>query len=98
MPRDNSDRGGVISAFVLGWHVAELFHTPLPRSAQRRQPSLDKLVGIGELDPLARARLLLAQVRADMERSMPSSRCSRPRSGSQASCRQRSRGCISSCW
>jgi hypothetical protein len=68
MPIDNSDRGGVISAFVLGWHVAELFHTPLPRSAQRRQPSLDKLVGIGELDPLARARLLLAQVRADLER------------------------------
>lgn len=66
--RGNSDRGGVISAFVLGWHVAELFHTPVPRSVQRRQASLDKLVGIGELDPLARARLLLAQVRADLER------------------------------
>jgi hypothetical protein len=68
MPSDNSDRGGVISAFVLGWHVAELFHTPVPRSAQRRQATLDKLVGIGDLDPLARARLLLAQVRADLER------------------------------
>ena len=66
--RGNSARGGVISAFVLGWHVAELFHTPVPQSAQRRQATLDKLVGIGDLDPLARARLLLAQVSADLER------------------------------
>jgi hypothetical protein len=36
---------------------------------QRRQSSSDKLVGMGELDPLSRARLLLAQVRADMERA-----------------------------
>jgi hypothetical protein len=66
--RGNSARGGVISAFVLGWHVAELFHTPVPRSVQRRRATLDKLVGIGDLDPLARARLLLAQVSADLER------------------------------
>jgi hypothetical protein len=74
MPRDSSDagadaaRGGVISAFVLGWHVAELFHTPVPRSVQRRHASPDKLVGVGDLDPLARASLLLAQVWADLER------------------------------
>ena len=67
--RADAARDGVISASVLGWHVAELFHTPLPRSMQRRQASSDKLIGIGELDPLSRARLLLAQVRADMERA-----------------------------
>ena len=67
--RAGAARDGVISAFMLGWHVAELFHTPLPRSMQRRQASSDKLVGMGELDPLSRARLLLAQVRADMERA-----------------------------
>jgi hypothetical protein len=67
--RADAARDGVISASVLGWHVAELFHTPLPRSMQRRQARSDKLVGMGELDPLSRARLLLAQVRADMERA-----------------------------
>jgi hypothetical protein len=67
--RADAARDGVISAFVLGWHVAELFHTPLPRSMQRRQTRSDKLIGMGELDPLSRARLLLAQVRADMERA-----------------------------
>jgi hypothetical protein len=59
---------GVISAFVLGWHVAELFHSKVPGSVRRRQASLDKLTGLGELDPLARARLLLAQVRVDLQR------------------------------
>jgi hypothetical protein len=67
--RADAARDGVISASVLGWHVAELFRTPLPRSMQRRQASTDKLVGMGELDPLSRARLLVAQVRADMERA-----------------------------
>jgi uncharacterized protein YaaW (UPF0174 family) len=67
--RADAARDGVASAFVLGWHVAELFHANLPRSTQRRQASLEKLVGIGELDPLSRARLLLAQVRADLERA-----------------------------
>ena len=67
--RPDAAREGVISAFVLGWHVAELFHADVPRSAQRRQASLDKLVGVGELDPLSRARLLLAQVQADLERA-----------------------------
>jgi hypothetical protein len=62
-------REGVIAALVLGWHVAELFHANLPRSTQRRQTSLDKLVGIGELDPLSRARLLLGQVEADLQRA-----------------------------
>jgi hypothetical protein len=108
--RADAARDGVISASVLGWHVAELFHTPLPRSMQRRQASSDKLVGMGELDPLSRARLLLAQVRADMERAwryddsgqryltlLPSSRCCRPRSASQASCKRRWQRCISSC-
>jgi hypothetical protein len=59
---------GVISAFVLGWHVAELFHSKVPGTVRRRQPSLEKLTGIGELDPLAQARLLLAQVQVDLQR------------------------------
>jgi hypothetical protein len=67
--RADAARDGVISAFVLGWHVAELFHTPLPRSMQRRRARSARLVGMGELDPLSRARLLLAQVRADLERA-----------------------------
>jgi hypothetical protein len=62
-------RDGVIAALVLGWHVAELFHANLPRSPQRRQASSDKLVGIGELDSRSRARLLLAQVQADLQRA-----------------------------
>ena len=33
-----------------------------------RSAGLDKLAGIGELDPLARARLLLAQVQVDLRR------------------------------
>jgi hypothetical protein len=61
-------RDSVISAFVLGWHTAELFHAPVPRSGQRREASLDKLAGIGELDPLSQANLLLAQVQADVRR------------------------------
>lgn len=69
LDRSDAARDAVVAAFVLGWHVAELFHANLPRSAQRRQASLDKLVGIGELDPLSRARLLLAQVQADLERA-----------------------------
>ena len=59
---------GVIAAFVLGWHMAELFHADVPRSRQRRQARLDKLVGIGDLDPLSQARLLLGQVQADVRR------------------------------
>jgi hypothetical protein len=59
---------GVVSAFVLGWHVAELFHSKVPGSVRRRQASLEKLAGIGELDPLSQARLLLAQVQADLQR------------------------------
>jgi hypothetical protein len=68
--RDPADsaRDSVISAFVLGWHLAELFHADVPRSRQRRQARLDKLVGIGELDPLSRTRLLLGQVQADVRR------------------------------
>lgn len=62
-------RDGVISAFVLGWHVAELFHASVPRSVQRRQASPAKLAGVGDLDPLSRARLLLAQVQADLQRA-----------------------------
>lgn len=62
-------RDSVISAFVLGWHVAELFHADVPRSRQRRQARLDKLVGVGELDPLSQARLLLGQVDADVRRT-----------------------------
>jgi hypothetical protein len=61
-------REGVTFAFVLGWHVAELFHSKVPGSVQRRQASLEKLPGIGELDPLSQARLLLAQVQVDLER------------------------------
>jgi hypothetical protein len=62
-------RDGVISAFVLGWHVAELFHANVPRSAQRPQASPAKLAGVGDLDPLSQARLLLAQVQADLQRA-----------------------------
>jgi hypothetical protein len=63
-------RDGVISAFVLGWHVAELFHVNVSRSVQRRPAtSSDKLAGIGELDPLSQANLLLAQIRADLQRA-----------------------------
>jgi hypothetical protein len=65
-PVDAADQG-VVSAFVLGWHMAELFHSKVPGSVRRRQASLDKLAGIGELDPLSQARLLLAQVQADLE-------------------------------
>jgi hypothetical protein len=57
---------GVVSAFVLGWHVTELFHAKVPRSMRPRQVGVDKLPGIGELDPLSRAGLLLAQVQADL--------------------------------
>jgi hypothetical protein len=73
--RADAAREGVISAFVLGWHVAELFHANLPRSPPRRQPRLDKLVGVGELDPLSRTELLLAQVRADSERAWQFDHC-----------------------
>jgi hypothetical protein len=65
----NAANDGVISAFVLGWHVAELFHLDLPRSVRRRQVSLEKLAGIGELDPLSQAKLLLAQVQVDLQRA-----------------------------
>jgi hypothetical protein len=59
---------GVVAAFVLGWHLAELFHSNVPGSVRRRQASPEKLPGIGELDPLARARLLLAQIQVDLQR------------------------------
>jgi hypothetical protein len=49
--------------------VAELFHANVPRSVQRRQASPERLAGIGDLEPLSRARLLLAQVRADLQRA-----------------------------
>jgi hypothetical protein len=67
--RADAARDVVISAFVLGWHVAELFHANVPRSVQRRQASPERLAGIGDLEPLSRARLLLAQVRADLQRA-----------------------------
>ena len=65
---DRSDvaRDAVVASFVLGWHVAELFHANVPGTVQRRSAGLDRLTGIGELDPLSRARLLLAQVRVDL--------------------------------
>lgn len=66
-PVDAADEG-VVSAFVLGWHMAELFHSKVPGSVRRRQVSLEKLAGIGELDPLSQARLLLAQVEVDLRR------------------------------
>jgi hypothetical protein len=49
--------------------VAELFHANVPRSAQRPPASPAKLAGIGDLDPLSQARLLLAQVQADLQRA-----------------------------
>ena len=64
--RSDAARDAVVAAFVLGWHVAELFHANIP-GAQRRPAGADRLTGIGELDPLSRARLLLAQVRVDLE-------------------------------
>ena len=66
----DASREGVVSAFVLGWHVAQLFHSRVPGTVQGRQPAgLDKLTGIGELHPLARARLLLSQVESDLRRT-----------------------------
>jgi hypothetical protein len=59
-------RDAVVASFVLGWHVAELFHANVPGTVQRRPGSVDRLTGIGELDPLSRARLLLTQVRVDL--------------------------------
>ena len=64
--RSDAAQDAVVAAFVLGWHVAELFHANVPGTAQRRPASGDRLTGIGELDPLSRARLLLAQVRVDL--------------------------------
>jgi hypothetical protein len=64
--RSDASRDAVVAAFVLGWHVAELFHANVPGTVQRRSAGLDRLTGIGELDPLSRARLLLAQVRVDL--------------------------------
>jgi hypothetical protein len=46
--------------------VAELFHADVPRSVRARQVDLDKLPGVGELDRLSRARLLLELVDADL--------------------------------
>jgi hypothetical protein len=60
---------GAVSAFVLGWHVAQLFHSRVPGAVQGRRASLDKLAGIGELHPLVRARLLLSQVEVDLRRT-----------------------------
>ena len=67
LDRSDAARDAVVAAFVLGWHVAELFHANVPGTTQRRQAGVDRLTGIGELDPLSRARLLLAQVRVDLE-------------------------------
>jgi len=64
--RSDAARDAVVASFVLGWHVAELFHANVPGTVQRRQAGVDRLTGIGELDPLSRARLLLAQVRVDL--------------------------------
>jgi hypothetical protein len=104
-------RYSVISAFVLGWHVAELFHANVPLSVQRRQASPAKLAGIGDLDPLSRARLLLVQVQADLQRAWrfgdsgqrppdPSPiRLRWRRMGDrQASCRRPWGSCTGSCW
>jgi hypothetical protein len=63
-----SPADGIISAFVLGWHVAELFHAKIPQSTRPRTATRTKLPGIGELDSLSRAQLLLAQVQADLSR------------------------------
>jgi hypothetical protein len=65
--RSDAARDAVVAAFVLGWHVAELFHANVPGTTQRRLAGVDRLTGIGELDPLSRARLLLAQVRVDLD-------------------------------
>jgi hypothetical protein len=67
LDRSDAARDAVVAAFVLGWHVAELFHANVPGTTQRRLAGVDRLTGIGELDPLSRARLLLAQVRVDLE-------------------------------
>jgi len=67
LDRSDAARDAVVAAFVLGWHVAELFHANVPGTRQRRQAGVDRLTGLGELDPLSRARLLLAQVRVDLE-------------------------------
>jgi nucleoid-associated protein YgaU len=61
-------REGVVSAFVLGWHLAELFHVDLSHSVRSQPVSVNRLPGISEFDPLSWAKLLLAQVQADLHR------------------------------
>ena len=108
--RTDAARDAVVAAFVLGWHVAELFHANVPGTAQRRPASVDRLTGIGELDPRSRARLLLAQVRVDLDspggsaapaRSpptpAPSRRCWRPTCASRASSGRPWPSCTASC-
>lgn len=107
--RSDAARDAVVAAFVLGWHVAELFHANAP-GAQRRPAGVDRLTGIGELDPLSRARLLLAQVRVDLEVAWQfgrsnqdprtpalSRRCWRPTCASRASSGRPWPSCTASC-
>jgi uncharacterized membrane protein YGL010W len=58
--RSDAAQDAVVAVFVLGWRVAELFHANIRGTAQRRPACVDRLTGIGEIDPLSRARLLLA--------------------------------------
>jgi hypothetical protein len=51
-------------AFALGWHVAELHY--LPRDIRDPATPLDPLARAPDLDFAARARLLTAQISADL--------------------------------
>jgi hypothetical protein len=60
-------RDSVISAFVLGRHMAELFHANVPRSRQHRQPNWRSSPASGS--SMRSPRPLLAQVQADVRRT-----------------------------
>jgi len=63
--------GDVRLAFVLGWHVAELFHANIPQRPPPRTEALAKLPGLGELDDLSRALLLVDQIKAELRQVGP---------------------------
>ncbi|MGH9061618.1 MAG: hypothetical protein ACRDZY_19215, partial [Acidimicrobiales bacterium] len=68
--RDGRDRDWLESrvrrAFVLGWHVAQLYHSAIPRSPDAPQLPQPRLVGLSGLNPAMRYRLQLRMVDADI--------------------------------
>jgi hypothetical protein len=68
-------RPDVEAAFSVGWRVAELYHARLPVAVEdgdRADDQLpDQLPGIGSLSRAERARLIVGQIAADLERAVP---------------------------